>query len=506
MATACHAANPFITSIYTADPSAHVWPDGRLYVYPSHDIDPAVGSDLMDRYHVFSTSDMVNWRDEGEILRASDVPWGRPEGGFMWAPDCATRDGTYYLFFPHPSGTDWNSTWKIGVATSSRPAGGFTNVGYITNVGGFSMIDPCVFIDADGQAYFYYGGGGQCQGTKLKPNMVELDGALTNMTGLEDFHEAAWVFKHDGIYYLTYADNFPGSNRLHYATSTNALGPWTHKGVYLQPTGCDTSHGSVVEYKGQWYAFYQTKSISGQNNLRSICVDRLYFNPNGDIIPVIQTTNGVPSVGTAPPPNPGTLKHEAEDGVVAGGATVASDSAASGGRCVQNLHISGSYVQFNSINGGSKGGLFSLAIRHAAADRGKLRLTVNGADYSFLNTLPTGGWGVFTGETTFTIPLGPGATNVIQLAGGNFGVNMDYVTFAGLTVAPRVLNDDGFGVKTNRFGFNVTGNNWAAVVDACTNLAGPVWTPLATNVLTGDPWYFGDAGWTNHPTRFYRLR
>src|SRR5215470_15017375 len=79
------AANPFITSIYTADPSAHVWADGRLYVYPSHDIDPARGCDLMDRYHVFSTDDMVNWRDEGEILNASQVAWGRKEGGFMWA-------------------------------------------------------------------------------------------------------------------------------------------------------------------------------------------------------------------------------------------------------------------------------------------------------------------------------------------------------------------------------------------------------------------------------------
>ena len=27
------ASNPFITHMYTADPSAHVWEDGRLYVY-----------------------------------------------------------------------------------------------------------------------------------------------------------------------------------------------------------------------------------------------------------------------------------------------------------------------------------------------------------------------------------------------------------------------------------------------------------------------------------------
>ena len=56
---------PFITHIYTADPSAHVWKDGRLYIYASHDIDPPCGCDLMDRYHVFSTDDMVNWTSKG---------------------------------------------------------------------------------------------------------------------------------------------------------------------------------------------------------------------------------------------------------------------------------------------------------------------------------------------------------------------------------------------------------------------------------------------------------
>src|SRR6202008_316639 len=55
----CPGANPFITSIYTADPSAHVWSDGRLYIYPSRDMDPARGCDLMDLYHVFLTADRV---------------------------------------------------------------------------------------------------------------------------------------------------------------------------------------------------------------------------------------------------------------------------------------------------------------------------------------------------------------------------------------------------------------------------------------------------------------
>ena len=38
--------NPFVRDIFTADPSAHVWEDGCLYVYPSHVIDPPRGCDL----------------------------------------------------------------------------------------------------------------------------------------------------------------------------------------------------------------------------------------------------------------------------------------------------------------------------------------------------------------------------------------------------------------------------------------------------------------------------
>ncbi len=281
--------NPFITHMYTADPSAHVWDDGRLYVYPSHDIAPPIGCDLMDKYHVFSTDDMIHWTDHGEILSSDDVPWGRPEGGFMWAPDCAYKNGTYYYYFPHPSETEWNNTWKIGVATSDKPASDFVVQGYIPGLE--SHIDPCVFIDDDGQAYFYYGGGGVCKGGKLKDNMVEIDGQMQDMVELPNFHEGTWVFKRNNHYYLMYPGlNLGNGDHMLYAMSNNPLGPWDYQGVVLDPTGCDTSHGSVVEYKGQWYLFYHNAYLSGGvGNLRSICVDKLYFNADGTMQKVIQT-------------------------------------------------------------------------------------------------------------------------------------------------------------------------------------------------------------------------
>ena len=289
------APNPFIRHMYTADPSAHVWKDGRLYVYASHDIAPPHGCDLMDRYHVFSTDDMVHWTDHGEILNSAQVSWGRKEGGFMWAPDCAYKNGTYYFYFPHPSGTNWNDSWKIGVATSRKPAEGFKVKGYIEGMD--PLIDPCVFVDDDGQAYIYNGGGGLCKGGKLKDNMMELDGPMQTMEGLEDFHEATWIHKYNGKYYLSYSDNHDenwndgvkGDNRMRYAVSDSPLGPWESKGIYMEPTDSYTNHGSIVEFKGQWYAFYHNSALSNHDWLRFICVDKLYHNPDGTIKLVKQT-------------------------------------------------------------------------------------------------------------------------------------------------------------------------------------------------------------------------
>lgn len=290
-------ANPIFENIYTADPSAHTWEDGRLYVYPSHDIAPPRGCDLMDKYHVFSTDDMIKWIDHGEILAAKDVPWGRPEGGFMWAPDCAYKNDTYYFYFPHPGDSNWNESWKIGVATSKKPASGFVCKEYIPGLGGHSMIDPAVFIDDGGQAYIVYGGGSKCQIGKLKENMMEIDGEMKEISSqLHDYHEGPMLFKRNNIYYLIYADNYidtsinQSRNRMHYSMAKNPMGPYSYGGIILDTQSSDTSHGSVVEFKGEWYLFYHNADLSGGiTNLRSVCVDKVHFNPDSTIQTVKQT-------------------------------------------------------------------------------------------------------------------------------------------------------------------------------------------------------------------------
>jgi hypothetical protein len=84
-------------------------------------------------------------------------------------------------------------------------------------------------------------------------------------------------------------------------------------------------------------------------------------------------------------------------------------------------------------------------------------------------------------------------------------------TFSGcpaLLWNPQAQTGDGsFGVLNNQFGFNITGTtNIPVVVEACTDLANPAWSPVGTNTLTGGSSYFSDSQWTNYPARFYRLR
>jgi hypothetical protein len=66
--------------------------------------------------------------------------------------------------------------------------------------------------------------------------------------------------------------------------------------------------------------------------------------------------------------------------------------------------------------------------------------------------------------------------------------------------------DASFGVRSNQFGFNITGtNDFSVAVEACTNLASPVWTPLLTLTLSNGSAYFTDPQWTNYTSRYYGL-
>ncbi|MBN2683757.1 MAG: leucine-rich repeat domain-containing protein [Pontiellaceae bacterium] len=71
---------------------------------------------------------------------------------------------------------------------------------------------------------------------------------------------------------------------------------------------------------------------------------------------------------------------------------------------------------------------------------------------------------------------------------------------------PTIDVGEGFGAGENGFGFDITGTaDIPVVIEACTNLAEGIWIPLQTNTLSSGTLQFNDPGWTNHPSRIYRI-
>lgn len=310
---------PLVTHIYTADPSAHVFED-KIYIYPSHDLDHDMVSNdngdqyNMEDYHVLSMEgDGSPCVDHGEVLHVKDVPWAKQQ---MWAPDAAYKNNTYYLFFP---ARDHDDIFRIGVATSSSPAGPFKpEPNYIP--GSFS-IDPAVFVDEDGKSYMYFGGlwGGQLEKwqtgsfipdaegpaetapalgpivAELSEDMLSFEGKPTEISIVDDngdpilagdedrrYFEGPWVHKYNGNYYLSYSTGT--THKIVYAISKNPLGPFVFQGEILTPVLGWTTHHSIVQFKEKWYLFYHDCSLSGgADNKRSVKYTELKYNEDGTI-------------------------------------------------------------------------------------------------------------------------------------------------------------------------------------------------------------------------------
>lgn len=258
---------------FQADPSARVF-NGRLYIYPSHDVAGSKNWDSMADWHVFSTDDMTKWTDHGVIFSLNDITWAKKQA---WAPDCIERNGKYYFYFP--------AAGRTGVAVADSPIGPFKDALGKPLIPMNGSIDPCPFIDDDGQAYLYVGGYSHLSMAKLKEDMITLDGSIEPVD-MPNYHEGIWVHKRNGIYYASYPipnSNGKMANQLAYSMAKSPLGPWDYKGVILDNHSRNV-HGSILEFKGQWYLIYHVAGLSAHE--RRVCVERLYYNEDGTIKPM----------------------------------------------------------------------------------------------------------------------------------------------------------------------------------------------------------------------------
>ncbi|MDO5422410.1 MAG: family 78 glycoside hydrolase catalytic domain [Eubacteriales bacterium] len=327
--TFTNTRNPILPVKYhVPDGEGHVMPDGKLYIYGSYDDREDVY--CSESYYVISTPDLEHWTIHEEALNGNAVPWfGDPDApkypGIDWsrptpfirkmledaknkgddlkaafeqeeqekpallfAPDCIEKDGTYYLYFCMADDSE-------GVAVSDRPEGPFGNPVQLPCGG----IDPAVFVDEDGQAYYYWG---QLfsHGVKLNPDMVSFDaeGIVDDLVTEEThfFHEGSSMRKIGDTYYYVYADMERGKpTALGYATGKTPLGPFTYRGILIDNDGCDpeswNNHGSIECVNGQWYVFYHRSSRGGKLH-RRLCMEPITILPDGTIPEVKMTSQG----------------------------------------------------------------------------------------------------------------------------------------------------------------------------------------------------------------------
>ena len=279
--------NPVVRHIRTADPSAHVWEDGKVWMYTSRDAEDAVNYNSMDGYRAFSSTDMVNWTDHGEVLHSRDIPWGAK--GWMWAPTAIYKNNKYYLLYPH-SVKGSKDDMRCGVAVSDVPQGPFKDIGWIKGVEG-QWLDPCVFTDDDGKTYLYWGVR-EPKMALLKDNLLELAETPRSIVyGAKNFFEASYMHKYNGKYYYSYNAGLGGF----YAMGDSPYGPFEYKGAINPKQRQD--HHSIVEYKGQHYFFYHWQGWNGGSKFRrNTCIEYLYYNEDGTIQEINATKEGVQKI------------------------------------------------------------------------------------------------------------------------------------------------------------------------------------------------------------------
>ena len=366
-----YAPNPLLDSrTFIPDVEAHAWGDGRIYLYGSMD-HQGENYFCSDVHHVYSSEDLTQWTDHGVAFSIADSNWAK-DCGVLYAPDCAYRDGWYYLYYCVPDG-------RCGVAKSTSPTGPFEDVGQLKGVQG---IDPAVFIDDDGQAYLYWGQLTWCHVAKLKENMVEIeeDTITTPLTVEEhEFHEGSSVKKINGKYYYLFADthrhgepNRPDGRPscLGYAVSDHPMGGFKYGGVIIDNFGCDpkvwNNHGSMACFKGQWYVFYH-RSTHGSEFSRHVCAEPIYFNEDGSISEILQTTSGV---GDPIPANTPLEAHRACE--LSGHVRIAGDKHASHNLVLTEiLHGDTATYRFLDFHGETS---FSIRMKNNAKCRVELYL------------------------------------------------------------------------------------------------------------------------------------
>ena len=270
---------------FGADPSGHVWADGKMWIYPTTDHEDW---SQLDHWNAWSSEDLRTWTLHERIFSADQCDWCVNNA---WAPDIAYRNGKYYLYYYFLN--DGDQPRGVGVAVADQPSGPFVNV----SVDGplVDGHDPSVLIDDEGQAYLYVGHviyfltedmtHIQKENGRNKVQIVEFTGGQP-LGGWE----APWVFERAGKYYYTLADD--DYRQLRYYIGDSPIGPFDYAGTLLHKVSGLNIHHSIVQYGDRWILWYHVWPVTGLGQ-RRVQGEFLTFEEDGTIRPVSVTTEGV---------------------------------------------------------------------------------------------------------------------------------------------------------------------------------------------------------------------
>jgi beta-xylosidase len=289
---------------YYADPNIAVF-GKTYYIYATTDGTPGWGG---NQFYVWSSPDLVSWtRADTPFLTlngtSGNVPWAV---GNAWAPTIIERDGKFYFYFSGQN-AEYN-TKTIGVAVADSPSGPFTAEPQAMILNNEALktsqaIDPAAFQDPTTGKYYLFWGNTTPLFAEFSDDMLSFkNGTLKAIAGLTDFREGIFLNYRDGIFHLTYSidDTRSENYRVGYATSDSVEGPWTYRGVILQKDESKgilaTGHSSIIQVTGtdDWYIAYHRFAIpDGNGTMRETTIDRVYFDEEGLIKPVVPTLESV---------------------------------------------------------------------------------------------------------------------------------------------------------------------------------------------------------------------
>ena len=262
-----HAANPIVPGIGLTDPHGVVFGD-RVYLFATHDAFPNSRKFVMTNWWVWSSADLVNWRQEG-TLQPEDTFLKRPFND-CWATFGARRNGKYYWYFSA-------GPTEIGVVLGDTPAGPWKDpLGKPLLAKRFTPTeqrDPDILMDADGQAYIIFGVwkyyiarlNDDMISLAETPRLVVLDQKF-GPYGAGKTDDKPSLHQRNGFYYLSWSS--------FYAMSTNVYGPYTFKGSVITTNGLAPEfrqgnifhdrHGNFFTWHHQWYYACNDKSQPGR--------------------------------------------------------------------------------------------------------------------------------------------------------------------------------------------------------------------------------------------------